>query len=96
MPDNTRGVAVPLAAAACLVASAVSFIIGQGFDQWRRRRTATTLQDAEFVMMPQLAAGKHEVGPDGEWRHGAMHHVVGWCRNAVLVLDHGWVVANRS
>lgn len=96
MSDNTGGDAFPLATVACLAVSAVSFMLGQAFDQRRRRRTATTLQDADFVMMPQLAAGKHEVGRDGQWRHGAIHHVAGWCRNPVLYLDHDWVLANRS
>lgn len=96
MPDNTSGVAVPLATATCLAVSAVSFILGRGFDQRRRRGPATTLQDAESVMMPQLAAGKHEVGRAGEWHNCAMYHIVGCFRSAVPKLDHSWVVANRS
>ena len=93
MHDNTSGV-VPLATAACLAVSAVSFILG--FDQRRRRRTATTLQDEDFVMMPQLAAGKHEVGPAREWRHYAIYHIAGCLRSALPNLDHSWGVANRS
>jgi hypothetical protein len=96
MPDNTSGVSVPLATAACLAVSAVSFILGRGFDQRRRRGPATTLQDAEFVMVPQLAAGKHEVGPAGEWRRGVIHYGLGWCRLATLVLTYDWVAPNRS
>lgn len=75
-----------LAAMACIAASAIAFILGQAFERRRRRRSHAVTNDEGLKMLPQLADGKHEVGPGREWRRSARHTL--FSPEACLRLNH--------